>query len=75
MRHIYRRYMELGSVHALCEELERDGIRTKVSTSKAGTTRGNTRRMAEPSPSRTLVDFAKIWQTPGEGSSSAIHRS
>jgi site-specific DNA recombinase len=40
VRHIFRRYVELGSVYTLCDELEADGIRTKVSTSQAGITRG-----------------------------------
>lgn len=38
--HIFNRYLELGSVHALCEELARDGYRTKLWTSKSGTSRG-----------------------------------
>lgn len=40
VRSIFRRYLELGSVHALRDELEQNGILTKVVTSKAGTVRG-----------------------------------
>ncbi|WP_324751003.1 recombinase family protein [Sphingomonas sp. LY54] len=43
VRHIFRRYVKLGSVYALCNELEADGIRTKMSTSQAGITRGGVR--------------------------------
>ena len=40
VRHIFRRYLELGSVYALHAELERDGIRTKVINSPGGSVRG-----------------------------------
>jgi DNA invertase Pin-like site-specific DNA recombinase len=40
VRHIFRRYLELGSVYALRDNLEREGFRTKVVTSRAGITRG-----------------------------------
>lgn len=37
---IYRRYLELGSVHALCTELKDQGVVTRSWTSAAGNTRG-----------------------------------
>lgn len=40
VRHIFRRYLELGSVHALRDELSDQGLVTKVTTSKSGVTRG-----------------------------------
>lgn len=40
VRHIFRRYLELGSVYALHAELESDGIRTKTRKSRAGSIRG-----------------------------------
>ncbi len=36
VRHIYRRYVELGSVFALKEELDRDGIKSKLRVDKYG---------------------------------------
>ena len=36
MRHIYRRYAALGSVWALKDELDRDGLKSKVRTDKYG---------------------------------------
>jgi len=40
VRHIFRRYLDLGSVYALHEELEREGYRSKETTSRNGNTRG-----------------------------------
>jgi DNA invertase Pin-like site-specific DNA recombinase len=40
VRHIFERFLALGSVYALHAELERGGIRTKVGKTRAGTTRG-----------------------------------
>ncbi len=40
VRHIFSRYLELGSVRALKAELDAAGIRSKVRTSKAGTVSG-----------------------------------
>ena len=40
VRHIFRRFLELGSIHALQLELEREGITTKVSVSRGGNSRG-----------------------------------
>ena len=40
VRHIFRRYLELGSVHALRDELTANGIVTKITTSKGGVSRG-----------------------------------
>ncbi len=36
VRHVYGRYLELGSVHALCDELEAEGIRSKSRITQAG---------------------------------------
>ena len=40
VRHIFARYLELGSVRALLPDLEQEGIRSKRWTSKAGNLRG-----------------------------------
>ncbi len=40
VRHIFRRFLELGSVYSLHAELEREGVRTKISTAKNGNVRG-----------------------------------
>ncbi len=40
VRHIVRRYLELGSVPALVEELEREGYRTKIQHRTSGPHRG-----------------------------------
>ncbi|MBL4859109.1 MAG: recombinase family protein, partial [Erythrobacter sp.] len=40
VRHIFRRYLALGSVYALHAELERDGIRTKIRNVRDGSIRG-----------------------------------
>jgi len=40
VRHIYRRYLELGSVRELVADLDRDGIRTKVQVRTSGPHRG-----------------------------------
>lgn len=40
VRHIFRRYLELGSVSALHAELESEGIRTKIRKARNGSTRG-----------------------------------
>jgi site-specific DNA recombinase len=40
VRHIFRRYLEVGSVNVLAEELEAQGVRSKRWTTKAGTVRG-----------------------------------
>ncbi|MFT5438149.1 MAG: site-specific DNA recombinase [Alphaproteobacteria bacterium] len=42
VRHIYRRYAALGSVLALANELDRDGIVSKVRTDRFGRTTGGT---------------------------------
>lgn len=42
VRMIFRRYLELGSVHVLRQELDETGVRSKVTTSKAGVKRGGT---------------------------------
>jgi len=42
VRHIHRRYAELGSVRALKAELDRDGIVSKLRTDKYGRTTGGT---------------------------------
>lgn len=36
VRHIYRRYLALGSVHLLCDELQANGIHSKVRITKRG---------------------------------------
>ena len=36
VRHIFRRYLALGSVHRLLEELERDGVRSKARVTRKG---------------------------------------
>ena len=41
VRHIFERYLALGSVHRLLEELERDGIRSKPRLSAKGTATGD----------------------------------
>lgn len=41
VRHIYRRYLSLGSVYHLMGELERDSIRSKARIGRDGTPRGN----------------------------------
>ncbi|MDA1355227.1 MAG: recombinase family protein, partial [Proteobacteria bacterium] len=40
VRHIYRRYAALGSVLALADELDRDGIRSKIRLDRFGRTMG-----------------------------------
>ncbi len=40
VRHIVRRYLALGSVPALVEELEREGYRTKLQKNASGPQRG-----------------------------------
>ena len=40
VRHIYRRYAELGSVRTLKESLDRDGIVSKVRVDRFGRTTG-----------------------------------
>ena len=40
VRELFARYLALGSVHALVDELNEAGRRTRVLTSKSGTTRG-----------------------------------
>ena len=40
VRHIFRRYLELGSVVATAEALDRDGVRTKVTQTKDDLQRG-----------------------------------
>jgi DNA invertase Pin-like site-specific DNA recombinase len=40
VRHVFRRYLDLGSVHALATELARDGVTSKRWTSGSGVTRG-----------------------------------
>ena len=40
VRHIYRRYLELGSVRELIEVLDREGIRTKLQVRTSGPPRG-----------------------------------
>jgi site-specific DNA recombinase len=41
VRHIFARYLALGSVHRLLDELERDGIRSKPRISAKGTATGD----------------------------------
>ena len=41
VRHIYERYLALGSVYKLKHELHRDGIRSKARVGKNGQARGN----------------------------------
>ena len=41
VRHIFERYLALGSVHRLLDELERDGIRSKPRVSAKGTATGD----------------------------------
>jgi site-specific DNA recombinase len=41
VRHIFERYLSLGSVHRLLEELERDGIRSKARVSAKGAATGD----------------------------------
>jgi site-specific DNA recombinase len=41
VRHMFARYLALGSVHRLLEELERDGIRSKPRMSAKGTATGD----------------------------------
>jgi site-specific DNA recombinase len=36
VRHIYARYLELGSVHVLCDELEASGVRSKTRITQSG---------------------------------------
>ncbi|WP_374527125.1 recombinase family protein [Novosphingobium sp.] len=43
VRHMFTRYLELGSLSALAQELERDGIRSKQWTSRAGLAKGGQR--------------------------------
>lgn len=43
VRHIFTRYLELGSIVALAKELDRGGIRSKHSTSRTGNERGGFR--------------------------------
>ncbi len=40
VRHIFRRYLELGSVHLLRDELEQQGLRSKAWISRRGHARG-----------------------------------
>lgn len=40
VRHILRRYLEVGNVPALAEELDRDGYRTKVQQRSSGPHKG-----------------------------------
>lgn len=40
VRHIFSRYLELGSVHILMRELEAQGVRTRIRTNPAGKTMG-----------------------------------
>src|SRR5207253_7543240 len=40
VRHIFTRYCELGSVRLLKEELDRNGVRSKIRVSKAGVESG-----------------------------------
>lgn len=40
VRHIFRRYVGLGSVYAVHAELERDGVRTKVIPARSGRVAG-----------------------------------
>lgn len=40
VRHIFQRYLDLGSAHALVRELAGAGVVTKISVSKRGTVRG-----------------------------------
>jgi DNA invertase Pin-like site-specific DNA recombinase len=41
IRHIFERYLAIGSVHRLLEELERDGIRSKARVSAKGQATGD----------------------------------
>ena len=41
VRALFRRYLELGSVHALCAELERDGVRSKRHVTERGKVLGD----------------------------------
>ncbi|WP_221773977.1 recombinase family protein [Novosphingobium flavum] len=43
VRHIFARYLELGSIVALAQELDREGIRSKRSTARNGNVRGGLR--------------------------------
>jgi len=43
VRHIYQRYLALGSVYKLMQQLDRDNIRSKARISTNGTPRGNAR--------------------------------
>jgi site-specific DNA recombinase len=45
VRHIFTRYLELGSIIAVAKELDRDGIRSKRRTSRAGNNIGGSRLM------------------------------
>ena len=40
MRHIFTRYCELGSVRLLKEQLDRNGVRSKIRVSKVGVESG-----------------------------------
>ena len=40
VRHIFQRYLKLGSVHILRDELEREGVRSKTWLTKAGRSMG-----------------------------------
>jgi site-specific DNA recombinase len=40
VRHIYARYLALGSVRAVLDDLSADGVRTKATTSNSGAPRG-----------------------------------
>ncbi len=40
VRHIFRRYLELGSVYALHAELDSEGVRTKIRNARDGSIRG-----------------------------------
>lgn len=48
VRHIYSRYLELGSVPELVRELDRDGIRSKSWTARNGSQHGGTRFTCGP---------------------------
>ena len=48
VRHIYNRYLELGSVPELVRELDRDGIRSKSWTARNGSVHGGTRFTCGP---------------------------
>jgi site-specific DNA recombinase len=45
VRHIFTRYLELGSIIALAQELDREGIRSKRWTSRSGKVHGGLRFM------------------------------